>query len=119
MNQVTYQYIDLSYLEEMAFGDAELKKTMLDMLFEEVPVELDKMRALTEVQDWDKLSSVSHKMKSTVSFVGNPALTEANRSIEHACKTGEETEHIPEWMNEVEHQFELSMPELRAVHAAL
>lgn len=119
MNQATYQYIDLSYLEEMSFGDAELKKTMLGMLFEEVPTELTKMRNLVAAQRWDELASVSHKMKSTVSFVGNDALTEANKEIEHACKTGTNTAQIPGWMVEVERQFERSMPELRSVHAAL
>ena len=119
MNGTTYTHINLNYLDEMSYGDAELKKTMLDMLFEEVPVELEKMRRLTDEQQWEELSSVSHKMKSTVAFVGNDALTEANRQIELSAKSGSDTDSIPAWMTEVEHQFELSMPELRDAHASL
>ena len=114
-----YQYIDLNYLEEMSYGDAELKATMLDMLFDELPAELSKMRAHTDAQEWPQLSSVSHKMKSTLSFIGCDPLTEANRNIELATKSGEHLDDLPAWMTQMEQYYELVMPELKQARAAL
>ena len=114
-----FQYINLDYLEEMSYGDAELKATMLDMLFEEMPTELTKMRQHTEAGEWAELSSVSHKMKSTLSFIGCDPMTEANRNIERATKSGEDLHEVPDWMTRVEQYYELVMPELQQARAAL
>lgn len=80
--------INLEYLELMADGDQDMKVTMLDMLLTEMPEELEKMGNELAAQDWESLGSTSHKMKSTLSFVGNPQMTEANKSIETICKSG-------------------------------
>ncbi len=86
MNPITYKYINLEYLELMADGDPEMKTVMLDMLVTELPEELVKMRKEFDEQAWEVLGSTSHKMKSTLSFVGNPKMTEANKEIESICK---------------------------------
>lgn len=80
--------LDLSYLEMMADGDADMKKTMLDMLLEEMPPELEKLRAAFLAGDADQLHQVAHKMKSTLAFVGNGAMTVANEAIESIGKEG-------------------------------
>ncbi|MFK7937286.1 MAG: Hpt domain-containing protein [Saprospiraceae bacterium] len=78
----------------MTDGDDEMKKVMLDMLFEELPEELEKMNRMYEIASWDELKAVSHKMKSTLSFVGNEAMVEANKKIESTIKNGEDTNSI-------------------------
>ena len=74
--------IDLTYLEMMADGDDFMKKTMLDMLLEEMPPELEKLRGAYLSQDAEELRQVAHKMKSTLAFVGNIAMTDANATLE-------------------------------------
>lgn len=74
--------IDLSYLEMMSDGDDFMKKTMLDMLLEEMPPELEKLRGAYLAQDGEQLRQVAHKMKSTLAFVGNDAMTAANATLE-------------------------------------
>lgn len=85
-------YIDLSYLDLMADGDVDMKQMMLDMLLEELPMEIDKMGELLAAKDWNELREVAHKMKSTLSFVGNNDMTEANKTIEDIGKKGGETD---------------------------
>ena len=80
--------IDLTYLELMADGDDFMKKTMLDMLIEEMPPELEKLRQAFLAQDGEQLHQVAHKMKSTLAFVGNDAMTEANAALERIGKEG-------------------------------
>lgn len=91
MNKV-FEYINLDYLDMMADGDNEMKKVMLDMLFEEMPIELEKMKSLCAQGEWNELSSVSHKMKSTLSFVGNETMTNSNKTLEVMAKAETETE---------------------------
>ena len=66
MNVKTYKYINLDYMDMMSDGDDSMKKIMLEMLLEELPQEVKKMAELLEQENWGTLSSVSHKMKSTL-----------------------------------------------------
>lgn len=82
----TYQYINLEYMDMMSEGDDSMKKIMLEMLLEELPQEIKKMSSICAESNWQELAAVSHKMKSTLAFVGNPKMTEANKNIEKIAK---------------------------------
>ena len=88
MNTATNMLLDLSYLDMMADGDPFMKKTMLDMLVEELPTELEKLRQAFLAQDGDDLRQIAHKMKSTLAFIGHPAMTHANAALEDIGKEG-------------------------------
>jgi HPt (histidine-containing phosphotransfer) domain-containing protein len=102
MKSASYQHVNLDYLELMSDGDPDMKKTMLEMLMAELPEEFSKMRDYTDAQDWEELSSVSHKMKSTLAFVGNDTMTNANKAIELKSKNEEDLDEIPELMSTLE-----------------
>ncbi len=95
MNDNDYKHINLDYLDVMSDGDDDMKKTMLEMLLVEIPEELQKMRASTAAANWTELSAISHKMKSTLAFVGNKAMTEANKELELIAKNEENTQKAP------------------------
>jgi FOG: HPt domain len=99
MSDNGYAYINLDYLELMADNDPEMKGVMLDMLLTELPEELNKMQELFAASSWKDLGSVSHKMKSTLAFVGNNQMTEANKNIETMSKEGEEAEELGNMLN--------------------
>ena len=96
MNVKTYNYINLDYLDMMSDGDESMKKVMLEMLLEELPQEVSKMTDLLETENWENLASVSHKMKSTLAFVGNDEMTIANKQIEQISKSNPSTDAISE-----------------------
>ena len=93
-NENTYEYINLEYMNMMAEGDDSMKKIMLEMLLEELPVEIKKMEDLLAAEQWQELGSVSHKMKSTLAFVGNNEMTLANKDIETIAKNEAETHQL-------------------------
>ena len=99
MDLKIYNYIDLSYMEMMADGDDSMKKIMLDMLLEELPQEIEKIDKLCNDNNWKEASAVSHKLKSTLAFVGNEEMTNANKKIELATKNEEGLEQLPEMIN--------------------
>lgn len=119
MEVKVYNYINLDYLDMMSDGDLEMKKVMLDMLFEELPTELAKMRELANSGEWKELSSVAHKMKSTLSFVGCDAMTTANTDIETICKDAGDTSMVPAKMGILENNLDNVMAELKMEHAKL
>ena len=88
MNKSGYEFINLEYMEMMSDGDDSMKKIMLEMLITELPEELQKMTDCIPASTWEEMCSVSHKMKSTLAFVGNNSMTTANREIESLTKTG-------------------------------
>ena len=100
-NQTTYKYINLEYMEMMSEGDASMKVVMIEMLLDELPTELEKMKALLAEGDWNELMSVSHKMKSTLAFVGNDRMTNANKQIELLAKDATEAGDIPSYMEQM------------------
>jgi HPt (histidine-containing phosphotransfer) domain-containing protein len=87
-----YKYINLEYLELMNEGDLEMTNIILNLLINEIPTELTKMTEALESNNWDEMFSLSHKMKSTLSYVGN-------ESIEHSTRHKQNYDLIPDKMN--------------------
>lgn len=119
MEVKVYNFINLDYLDMMSDGDDDMKKTMLEMLFEELPTEIAKMKELTDASDWNELKSVSHKMKSTLSFVGCDAMTNSNSDIELICKDGGDISRVPQLMAIIEGNLDQVMNELKMEHSKL
>ena len=97
MNPTT-SHTNLEYLRLMADGDKDMEQTMLEMLIAELPGEFEKMKALLQAENWEELSKVSHKMKSTLAFIGNDEMTHANREIEQLSKRQVDFGRIAELM---------------------
>lgn len=119
MEVKVYNFINLDYLDMMSDGDLEMKKVMLDMLFDELPTEMAKMRELANSANWGELSSVAHKMKSTLSFVGCDAMTTANTDIETICKDGGDVSMVPVKMEILENHLDKVVAELKMEYAKL
>lgn len=119
MSDNGYAYINLEYLELMSDGDADMKKVMLEMLLSELPEELEKMKTLLAESNWDELSSVSHKMKSTLAFVGNAEMTNANKDIELFAKSSVDQQKIAPLMEVLNELSPKIMAELKVEDSRL
>ena len=82
MNRMIYSHINLDCMDLMSDGDMDMKKTMLEMLLEELPSEITKIADLAEAKDYKAIKAVSHKLKSTLAFVGNKTLDITNNDVE-------------------------------------
>jgi|SRR5690606_24623930 len=98
----SFQYINLEYLEMMTHGDKDMQKEILAMLLEEFKTEIPKMKTLHETKNWEELRQVSHKFKSTVSYVGNELMADANKEVEQIAKSGGGFEKIGPLMTIIE-----------------
>lgn len=88
------------------------------MLLDEIPKEIEKMNHLYHQEEWDELRRVSHKMKTTLSFVGNELLTTTNRSIGNIVKAQENLAKLPDLFGILNELFPKVMEELKEVHDA-
>lgn len=115
----TYNFINLDYVDLMSDGDTDMKKVMLEMLFDEPVEEIEKMKRATQEQDWKTLKEVSHKMKSTLSFVGNDVLTNSNKEVELIAMKVENTEKLPELLEVLSETYQKALKELKIEHDRL
>lgn len=95
MSVATFRHINLEYLETMTDGDADMMQTMLEMLIAEIPEEMDNMKQCAEKEDWNEIFQISHKMKTTLSYIGNTEMIELNRQIEHDARHREDISTLP------------------------
>jgi len=119
MNTEVNTLLDLSYLELMADGDDFMKKTMIDMLIEEMPPELEKLRNALLEQDANAMHQVAHKMKSTLAFIGNPVMTDAISICEKIGMENQNLQRAGAYIETLEAQTKLVMPLLNQESAKL
>ena len=119
MNEEGFKVINLEYMKMMSDGDDSMQKVMLEMLISELPEEIQKMRTHLDASNWEDLGSVSHKMKSTLAFVGNNVMTEANKNIEQSIKSGDYSPEISNWLKTLEVMQSEVITELNAAFSKL
>lgn len=115
MSVTTYNYIQLDYLETMTDGDADMMQTMLEMLIFEIPDEIGKMKESLAAKDWQELFQISHKMKTTLSFVGNESIINANKTLEHCARHETSLEEIPALVAQIDELGAKIVEELQLV----
>lgn len=116
---VVTQHINLGYLMLMADGDRPMQKLMLSMLLDEIPAQLQQMNAAFEVEDWYLLRRLSHKMKTTLSFVGNDTLILANYELVEAIKAEQSVEKISQLLTQLNEAMPAVLEEVEAVYKQL
>lgn len=105
---------DLTYLHTMTDGDADTLQLMLGMIIEEIPEETKKMNDFADSEQWHDLFQVSHKMKTTLAFIGNAEMTELNRNIEHCTRHEKDLESVLPMLSRLTELSELAVEELKA-----
>ena len=98
-----FEYLNLDYLNIMTGNDTEMMQTMISMLVEELPVEIEKMHTTLQNKDWNELFNISHKMKTTLSFIGNNEMTEINKDVEHHARNQKHLELLPDMIQRLDH----------------
>jgi HPt (histidine-containing phosphotransfer) domain-containing protein len=112
MSEKKFEHLNLEYLLLMADGDEAIIREVVSTLIVEIPTELAKMHQYLEENDWIALREVSHKYKSTLSFVGNESMINANKSIEYTIKTSEDYSQIPSLLDTLDRYAPLVIEEL-------
>jgi HPt (histidine-containing phosphotransfer) domain-containing protein len=112
---MTFRYLNLEYLDTMTGGDAGMRQEMLDMLKAEIPDELSKMVVAANQSDWEEVFQLSHKLKTTLSFVGYAKMISLNKTVEYCTRNKVDLHEIPQMVSNLIKMSEHLMPELEEV----
>jgi HPt (histidine-containing phosphotransfer) domain-containing protein len=93
--------IDLTYLNEIAGGDAEFMIDMIDIFIEQTPVYSEQLVAAAEAKDWKTVGEIAHKIKPTLAFMGVNHAKEQMATIEQKARTETNVETIAQEFAEV------------------
>ena len=119
MTTHVFKSIDFTYLDSLIDGDIETKQVIISTLLEEVPEEIGLLKTALVDGNWNEFHEVSHKLKSTLAYVGNDAIFDANQNMMIASRNAENLDKIPTWLSEVEKHWENIEPELHDALADL
>jgi HPt (histidine-containing phosphotransfer) domain-containing protein len=112
---MTYNHINLEYLDTMTGGDDEMKGEMLSMLIIEIPDEMAKMQAATKAADWEEVFQISHKFKTTLSFIGNEDMMTTNKTVEYCSRHRVDVTEIAQMVAQLAEKTPLVLNELRSI----
>jgi len=80
--------IDLTYLETLADGSSELIVELMQIFIQQVPEFIDEMNTYYDNKDWEALSAIAHKSKSSIDIVGLKDLQVKLKTLELDAKEG-------------------------------
>ena len=90
---------NLSYLESMTEGDTGLISEMIEIFSTQVVEFSELMQEFLERKDWQELSKLAHKAKSSVAIMGLTVLSEKLRDLEKLAKEEKEVHSYPEYID--------------------
>jgi HPt (histidine-containing phosphotransfer) domain-containing protein len=111
--------IDLTYLNEIAGGDAEFMIDMIDIFIEQTPTYNEQIVSAIAVKDWKTVGDVAHKIKPTLAFMGVNHAKDLMASIESRARTETDLENIEADFAEVKAVCDLLYTGLEKVKADL
>jgi HPt (histidine-containing phosphotransfer) domain-containing protein len=112
---MTYNHINLEYLDTMTGGDDEMRNEMLSMLIIEIPDEMGKMQDATAASDWEEVFQISHKFKTTLSFIGNEEMITTNKTVEYCSRHRVDVTEIPAMVAQLAERMPLVLEELKQI----
>lgn len=119
MTTVSLKHLDLDYLESLIGDDKDTKMIILSTLLEEVPQEISLLEQLLATKDWNAFHEVSHKLKSTLAYLGNQDIFDANQHLMMSARNMENLESVPQYLEivkakwaEIEPEVEIALEEI-------
>jgi len=92
---------DLSTIIEISGGDEEFVQTMITLFIDTVPSNLKDLNAALKNKNWDMLSKMAHKLKSTLDSMGIHTIGHDIRTVEQNAKTRESLDNIPAFVSRI------------------
>ncbi len=90
----TEKLYDLSLIESISGGDRDFIRKMIDLFIETVPANVTELNAHLAGENWDGVSKVAHKLKSTLDSMGVQSVKQEVRTIEQGAKNRQELERM-------------------------
>jgi HPt (histidine-containing phosphotransfer) domain-containing protein len=103
---------DLNYLKTMSGGDSKFIREMIDLFREQIDEYRIIMPELLHNKDYDGLSKIAHKAKSSVAVMGMTQVAELLKELEIITTDRKEVERYESMISHFLEQSELAIIEL-------
>ena len=110
---------DLTYLTNMAGGNPEIVKEMIQIFIDQAQEYIVEMRKFLDDKDYLSLGRLAHKSKSSVAIMGMNDLASELKTLELLAKEGKESEKYPDMVENFTLQCETAISELRETKTKL
>ncbi len=104
---------DLTYLTNMAGGNPEIVKEMIQIFIDQAQEYIIEMQKYLDEKDYLSLGRLAHKSKSSVAIMGMNELAADLKTLELLAKEGQEPEKYPKMVENFTIQCETAIIELR------
>jgi hypothetical protein len=85
---------DMRQVEEIASGNQDFILTLVNIFLETIPANCSEMLEASKTSQWDKVSKLAHKVKSTIDTMEIVSIRTDIRTIEHDAKKEINLENI-------------------------
>lgn len=92
----------LTQLEELAGGDQEFVKSMVETFLEHTPGQLQELLDAYEKGDLEQVGKIAHKIKPNMDLFGIADLTQTIRDVEQMGKAGDNSPELGEKIKQAE-----------------
>jgi CheY-like chemotaxis protein/HPt (histidine-containing phosphotransfer) domain-containing protein len=104
---------DLTMIQSVSGGDKAFIKKMILLFIETVPQNVQELVDATEKTNWELVSKMAHKLKSTIDSMGIRSIRDQIRSVELNAKNQEKLELIPNTVKQIESVVSTCIQQLR------
>lgn len=104
---------DLSMVQSIAGGDTGFIKKMVQIFLDTMPPSVVQLQNELQSQNWDAVSKLAHKMKSTIDSMGINTLKEVIRTIEANGKIKNELDRMPAHVKQVSDVLDQCVAQLK------
>jgi HPt (histidine-containing phosphotransfer) domain-containing protein len=105
--------INLDHLYDLASGDNDFIREMIEYYLSQVPVIGENLRKYQAQKNWFELGEVAHKAKSSFKFMGIQLLTDDAKELEDICRELPDENRIKYLLLNIEMLMISSASELR------
>ncbi|MBI5538785.1 MAG: response regulator [Bacteroidia bacterium] len=95
LNSRDENLFDLSVLKGISKGSKQTIEKMLTVFIEKTLEEMGQIKTATENQNWQQITTIAHKMKPALSYLGMKLLENKINEIQRLAKEMKEVEKIP------------------------
>lgn len=106
---------DLSYLKKMTDGNPDLIKELVDIFISQADEYTQEMKELHTRSDWQALSRLAHKAKSSVAIMGMTELAEMLKDFEILARDQKDVDKFPDYISKFTVGLKDACKELRTL----
>ncbi len=106
------QYINLEYLNEVALGNLEFKKEMLQTFVNKTPQSIIQMEQALQHEDFEQVGKIAHQLKTSFSFVGMDATVDLCKRMQEMGLKKIDTHLLPECLIILKNNLHLGLKEI-------